>query len=559
MDECKRHEICGREALEGDELCILHSEKREKDRDAFRKALAEHREKQVDDYRFFFFPEYANFSSTDFAEKAYFSGVQFTEGATFARAKFHRESEFSWAQFLWDTNFSDVEFKGEARFEHVKLAGEPRFERAAFARDVYFSQTSFFGRVDFTSAKFSGGIDFLGATFRRDPHAVSTASKGEVSFNRAEFTGRTSFTGARFSVGADFSGAKFVSKPHFIYAVFEQGTAFTRATFPEGVHFVRTKFGGLANFNSAIFGNETQFASAAFLEKASFCHARLSGRTFFASADDVARSPEVMDEIDRLLVNAFCDEEQNAMRTEASSPFFEAHVDFRNVIVEPPEALAFRDADLSRWRFLGTDLRKAQFTSVEWPRIPSKKVPRFVRARWPEIGTRTAVRDDILATEIGRTDDYPHIEQLYRQLKQNYEDRRDHGRAGDFHYGEKEMLRRNPKTGWPLWLLLTLYCCLSGYGERYWRPLIAAGLLVALCTAAYLVFGLSPSASDAAPLNWGDWHKAARYSFQVMTLLKPVDLVPVGEVGKWVHAFESILGPLLIGLFALALRQRLKR
>ncbi len=56
---------------------------------------------------------------------------------------------------------------------------------------------------------------------------------------------------------------------------------------------------------------------------------------------------------------------------------------------------------------------------------------------------------------------------------------------------------------------------------------------------------------------WG-WLRAAFYSFRVMTLLRPTDLAPIG-IAKFVNALQSLLGPLLLGLFALAVRQRLKR
>ena len=42
-----------------------------------------------------------------------------------------------------------------------------------------------------------------------------------------------------------------------------------------------------------------------------------------------------------------------------------------------------------------------------------------------------------------------------------------------------------------------------------------------------------------------------------MTLLKPEDLEPMG-FAKVVQTLESLLGPLFLGLFALAVRQRLK-
>jgi len=47
------------------------------------------------------------------------------------------------------------------------------------------------------------------------------------------------------------------------------------------------------------------------------------------------------------------------------------------------------------------------------------------------------------------------------------------------------------------------------------------------------------------------------YSLRVMTLLRPDDLVPV-RVAKVVYTLQSLLGPLFLGLFALAVRQRLK-
>ena len=57
---------------------------------------------------------------------------------------------------------------------------------------------------------------------------------------------------------------------------------------------------------------------------------------------------------------------------------------------------------------------------------------------------------------------------------------------------------------------------------------------------------------------WRDWLQAAHYSFRVMAFLRPDDFTPIGY-GKVVHTVQSLLGPLLFGLFALAVRQRLKR
>jgi hypothetical protein len=112
--------------------------------------------------------------------------------------------------------------------------------------------------------------------------------------------------------------------------------------------------------------------------------------------------------------------------------FSEAEVDFTHVIVEPLEALTFRDTDLQKCRFEGTDLRKVEITG----------------AFWPKIGSCFGVYDEIVPLDGDEIRPWGHIERVYRELKQYFEDRRDHERTGDFHYGEKEMRRRNPETPW---------------------------------------------------------------------------------------------------------------
>ncbi|ETX04030.1 hypothetical protein [Candidatus Entotheonella palauensis] len=229
-------------------------------------------------------------------------------------------------------------------------------------------------------------------------------------------------------------------------------------------------------------------------------------------------------------------------------------VDFRQMTLEKPEMMIFIEADLRRCRFLDSDLRQCQLSGIEWPSFrgrrgvyDEKKIDKKENPSWER------------------------VEQLYRELKQNYEDRRDYERASDFHYGEKEMRRQNPSTPWNSYILLTLYWLVSGYGERFLRPLIWAGVLLIMSTLAYLHWGLIPAAKiatglpgefvlkgDTMQVAWSDWPKALDFSFRTMAFLKPTDFVP-REFAKVVYTIQSLLGPLFFGLLALAVRQRLKR
>lgn len=226
-------------------------------------------------------------------------------------------------------------------------------------------------------------------------------------------------------------------------------------------------------------------------------------------------------------------------------------------MLEPRDVLIFRDADLGKVSFMATDLREAEMTNVDWHEIVwPKKMPKTLR--WLR-SKRFGVYDEDSLLKSG-TDFFPHVERLYRELKQNYEDRKDYERAGDFHYGEKEMRRRNPKTSWGLWFWLTVYRLIGGYGERWVRSLVFAAILWIICTVTYLLSGLSNKDEGYRLVltNGWDFLQSAHYSLRVMTLLKPEDLVPVG-FGKVINTVQILLGPVLIGFFALALRQRLKR
>lgn len=279
------------------------------------------------------------------------------------------------------------------------------------------------------------------------------------------------------------------------------------ATFTKKAFFAGAKFLGGADFQDTSFKGET----------VDFRFSSFEGRTLFIPA---RKGDEIV-------------------------PIFSGlEVDFRQVVIAPLDGLIFRDADLQKCRFEDTDLRKVEMTGV----------------LWPQTSGRFGVYDEIAPLEGGVVRPWARIERLYRELKQNYEDRRDYERAGDFHYGEKEMRRRNPTTRGALRVFLTLYWVLSGYGERYVRPLIWAVLLFFVSTILYLVLGLSPDdgASTLACTSKWDWLRAAHYSFRVMTLLRPGDLVPIGYA-KGVATVQTLLGPLFLGLFALAVRQRLKR
>jgi len=422
---------------------------------------------------------------------------------------------------------------------HRERKGD-RFVAFVFPGVTDFSGVTFSGDTDFSGVTFSRDADFSGVTFSRDADFGITFS-GNGLYG-VTFSGKADFRGVTFS-GADFSGVTFSGDADFSAATFS-GADFHRATFSRTADFQGASLSEYAFFHETTFSGAADFSGVTFSGAAYFFKARFSGRTLFRGRQG---------------------------GTEDDYIFAGTEVDFTQVFIDSPDAVTFQDADLTKCRFLNTDLRKVQLVGVNWP----KKVQRVIVKWWPEKVQRVIVKwwpkkvqqgrlydDEIASVETGDGGRRPwfQIERLYRDLKQNYEDRRDYERAGDFHYGEKETRRQNPDTARGLRFFLTLYWLFSGYGELYLRPLFWAGVLFVGSTIGYMWWGLRPKegGSTLAWTNGWDWFQGTYYSFRVMMFLKPEDWVPVGYT-HIINTFQTLLSPLFLGLFALALRQRLKR
>jgi uncharacterized protein YjbI with pentapeptide repeats len=511
MSDCSFFNVCGLDDSADPEsrLCILHTKKADKDKAAFGDTFRKHRADRGNDFRSFGFPAKVGFGKTIFTEDARFSGATFLGDASFHTAIFKKGADFSGATFKGEALFGEASFRGDADLEDAIFEGEALFYRTVFSAE---------GKAEFSKARFEKDCNFLQAHFEGKGYFNEAKFSGEAVFIDCEYVGFASFVGARFGGRATFLGTVFGDSTTFVNADFSKEAYFEGTIFKSPwINFQGANFSGRALFSGKFFNEETTEKTEA---------ERRSQRIF----QDVA-------------------------------------VDFRTVLTHEAKSFVFRKADLQRVLFEDTDLRNVEFIDVLWPEIHGRscvydqEVPRneqgdvvvgiALRAVAPKKRERTA-----------RKKNFPwgSIEKLYRDLKRHHDDRRDYQKAGDFHYGEKEMQRGNPQTKPAQRFFLRLYRLASGYGEEYLRPLLWAALVWLLSAAGYLIFGLHPKGEQTylRISNAWDWLHSLHFSFRVMTLLKPDEYLPAGySVG--VSTLENLLGPLFLGLFALALRQRLKR
>jgi len=336
---------------------------------------------------------------------------------------------------------------------------------------------------------------------------------------------------------------------------------FTKFVFPAGVSFP-DKIDKRIVFDDATFLGDVSFKGKVFKD-ASFKGATFKGRSDFSGITfmgAIAFNSATFEDV--LIVDQ---ESKNGILSMTE-------VDFRSVRFFNPEKVSFRKIDLSKFRFSETDLRKVEFVNVHWYKKSKKRgVDKIYRGV-------NKIYDEIIPDPYTKKFDYPLIAQVYKRLRANYEENLNYAEAGDFHIGEMECRRKSYKTWFGRNLFLTaLYKYVSHYGESYRRPLFLWIVPILLLFPILFMYsgiegvtqGRSPYLIDydfdltSFSLNKTVWEKdylkSFVYSLSVFSLVRDKQCRPIDNWGHFWMVLESILSPVLIAFFLLALRRRFRR
>lgn len=596
--------VCGREMYDANGLCLCHSDSSRHNAEAFQHEITGMLERGDCDFTNFVFPVAAIFEGHTFTRPAYFDGVRFWNRAEFGGAKFESHASFVGASFGSPATFDgavfhsdldchDAVFRSDASFASATFQDETRFGATTFQAKVTFAEATFAGAIVFQSATFGGealfeqaafkGAEFGSAVFRGRAHFQHATFEGKAVFDQADFAQFATFQAARFEQLAGFTGATFQNEV-ILSAGFQGDAAFNNAAFCGDTSFDGATFQGSADFMSSVFGDPMSFSATTFMgtrfqRKAQFARARFrgeadfSGATFEASAGFIgaefqreARFFHMSFRQEAHFVSAtfgaaarFVGEKinivKNGVRVEPmDNRVFssEADADFRSAVFSQPTRVVFHHVSLRRTRFLDVDVREVILTDVEWAARSSGHF-----AVWDELGTSDDERNHEL------------IAKLYRQLKHNYEERRDPIRAGDFHVGEMEMRRlaRPPNTRIRRFLKrnvcsLALYKWISWYGEDYMRPFWRTVTVILGFAAAFALvpaLALQTSTDPMQPQPVHGWWPHMLYSLMCFLLRGDKPFEPMTLAGYYASVIEGIMGPPLIAMFVLALNRRFKR
>jgi uncharacterized protein YjbI with pentapeptide repeats len=527
--------------------------------------------------------DYANFKNTCFGNgtlferanlktKAEFHGATFGDRCRFAYARF-KSSQFVDARFGSDAGFARVIFTASAKFHSTRFGPRANFAEAQFPTSVDFAGANFGEKLQMVSVRFAGSPAFIGASFGTRARLTRWRVAGSLVMRAARFLGEMSLHGLRAEGDAIFEHAHFygyvdLGEISIGGAGYFDGIGFTSATRVGPITAARElRMGSLMTHSACLF-------------ELSAPRVNLSDSRFLAPTRIVlARGDAVLDRVDpdsRLVITAPAAPDANY----------------------PARLVSVRGADLGTFVVSGLDVKALCFEGAEG--IDGMKIESGASFEPSPKGLRThreAIAEEHRLRREGRcgegwlppacenpyagesstaTVGKRELARIYRGLRKAREDARDRPGSGDFYYGEMEMRRLEARErigkggGVGAWcfdvgslLLFELYRLIGGYGVRPSRPLLLFAGLV-LGTAALVDGNTLIHVEVARP---GKLPLLADVGFEqsLVFVLRSALLLPtsaglaLSTDAEWIQIGARLLGPLLIGLFALGLRARVHR
>ncbi|MFF4058483.1 pentapeptide repeat-containing protein [Streptomyces sp. NPDC001668] len=553
---------------------------------------------------------HADFRSATFEGTADFRSAIFERNADFRLATFKGTANFVSVTFMGNAWFGSATFVGVTWFELTTFASVAGFAAVTFRHDVAFVSPTFEGAAWFESAIFEGYTDFRTATFKDQARFRSAVFKGDVRFTSVLFKD-TAFKSAVFERNAWFRSATFEGDARFGLAIFEGDADFRSAVFKGNARFTSAVFERSAGLGPLVCLGQVTLSGAMFNCPVTIAIAarRLEcWRTHWSSTATLQLRYATVDFAHSVFEHPltiiaeqgrFRLSDGTSVDEQALSRATEATVWVASLRGVDAAHLVLADVNLSRCLFTGTvhldQLRLEGTCSFDvvpshthwWNGHPVWFTQRRTlaeehhwRAGRPEAirGWNTAV----LGTgPVGPAQLAP----VYRALRKSFEDCKNEPGAADFYYGEMEMRRHDSSTSRAERHLLTTYWALSGYGLRATRALGWLLLAITSTLLAMMLWGLA--VNDPKSVSTG---KVTGQDIQ-LTTDTPDPANPIGPLqerisgerfekglrvvinavvfhssdqhvttaGTYIETLSRLTEPVLLGMAALAVRNRVKR
>ncbi|MGW6712691.1 pentapeptide repeat-containing protein [Streptomyces globisporus] len=532
------------------------------------------------------------FASAEFQDTARFAMAVFEDDADFTSAIFRSGTVFDHADFQDMAVFEAVAFDGDAQFAWASFRGITTFESAAFKAGAGFSRATFGDFAQFDSAIFEGGAGFEAATFKDLARFMATAFHGDAEFGSALFKGIAAFLSVTFQAGARFAAATFEDLALFGGTAFNGDTGFGSVTFERDVGFDGARFDQLTVLGPFVCAGRVRLSGARFGGPVtmSFAARQVECRDTRWSSTAAMRLRYATVDLSHAVF------EHSLTVAAEAGPFVlpgGRALDERALAGAPgadrPDAgvlvASLHGVDAAQLILAGVDLSRCLFTgAVGLDRIRLEGACTFAstpnRSGGPRAGARFTPRRTLAeehhwrATRPGAARGWnravlgaghagpAQLAPVYRALRTACENGRIASGAADFSYGEMEM-RRHDRTGTARAErgLLHGYWLLSGYGLRASRALgwLAATVLTTVVLLMWAGIPQDAPRQDATGARFTGERFEESLGIALDSLVFRSSGQELTTAGVCVETVSRVSAPLLLGLAALAVRNRVKR
>jgi uncharacterized protein YjbI with pentapeptide repeats len=511
--------------------------------------------------------------------------------------------------------FEGARFNGQAWFMQVHFSGPARFQQAQFDLDANFGSVRFGDQAVFMGARFDGSASFVSAQFDAEALFLGTQFNSKILSRRSFWRAGTTFydhgaffTEAQFRRYADFGHARFSGPAGFDHAEFEGETDFKETQFGSLASFVRTRFSGPESIgplcaaghvvlDKAIFDKTIQIeiaAAALTIVQAIFRAGATIRVRYAAIAADRATfaQPIILAAASPFTLLPSTPMPFPSWNEEPSAPPPLDETSLRANELDPrPRVVSLRGVDVANLVVIDINLGSCLFAGahhLDQLRLEGSKVftdaPRGIHTgwTWPPIWWWT--RRQTLAEErlwratrrkaqgwspagnqspewlTATTGEPPtllgpeRIATLYRALRKAQEDTKHEPGAADFYYGEMEMRRHASSSPWGERVIMSLYWLTAGYGLRGLRALGCLAALIVLLGTLVQHLGFE----HARPTLWASLLYTVQSTLSLEPRLRSLSLALTWE-GEVLRILLRLIGPVLLGLALLSVRNRVKR
>ncbi|MBN1573000.1 MAG: pentapeptide repeat-containing protein [Deltaproteobacteria bacterium] len=405
------------------------------------------------------------------------------------------------------------------------------FKKKCESGDHEFIGFIFPKSLDFENLRVEiGGFDFKNANFWK------AEFMGDADLMRSSFFGKTDFRDVIFNGVAIFLGT-----------VFYDNVNFNDATFSDGANFWGTIFIKNAYFGGATFSRWVDFYDAKFFREAYF------GEIILSKEVNVFFTKKIFEDKSKAIFSNFYKFGEKAN-------------------------LTFDGVNLKNVRFNRANVEKINFKEVFWRKSRgfTRRNMLFDESFQTGFFKRLLKKTGIFYKD--KENEHYEVQNIYNQLRLNYEKTGRYHEAGDFFVGAMEMRKKGTRESIITRLMLFFYKYISLYGEQPIMAFLWILLTPFLFIPLYLLSGLKykdPSRplecnffniiDFIKNLNWEDIVNTFYFSLSNLALGKYLSvsfdtgLVPLSNITNFVILLENVCGLLFITLFLLAMNRKFRR